>query len=70
MYIILSYSVAMLMLREVMFTVTEGDPGYDTSVLVIVDIVDGQPDIVINYTVSSTATSMYKSTPLIILYVA
>ena len=41
-----------------MFTVTEGDPGYNTSVLVIVDIMDGQPDIALNFTISSTATSM------------
>ena len=42
-----------------MFIVTEGDPGYNESVLVIVDVMDWQPDIELNFTVSSTATRMY-----------
>jgi hypothetical protein len=47
------------MLREDMFTVNEGDPGDDTSVLVIVDVTGGTPDVELNFTVSSsTATSM------------
>lgn len=48
------------MLREDTFTVAEGDPSYNTSVLIIVDVMDSQGDIELNYTVSSTATSMYS----------
>ena len=50
--------LAQFMLREDIFTVIEGDPGDDTLVLIIVDIVDGTPDIQLNFTVSSNATSM------------
>ena len=50
--------LAQLMLREDIFTVIEGDPGDDTLVLIIVDILDGTPDIQLNFTVSSNATSM------------
>ena len=40
-----------------MFTVIEGDPGDNTSVLVIVDVLDGTPDIELPFTVSSNAIS-------------
>ena len=46
------------MLREDIFTVIEGDPGDDTLVLIIVDILNGTPDAQLNFTVSSSATSM------------
>lgn len=54
-----------LMLRRNMYTVTEEDPGFDSSVLIFVDvIVIRSPAIGIdlNFTVSSsTAISMYQS---------
>lgn len=65
LYKSLSHSAAVLTLREVMFKVTEGDPGFDTYVLIIADVMGGQQDIVVSYTVSSTATSMYKFAPFI-----
>ena len=52
------------MLRRDTFTVTEGDPGFDSSVLIFVDIVNQmirQQMIDVNFTISSTATSMYQS---------
>ena len=42
---------------------TEGDPGFDSSVLIFVDFVNpmiGQQMVDLNFTVSSTATSMYQ----------
>lgn len=59
-FFLLFSTAAQLMLREDTFTVAEGDPGYNTSVLIIVDVMDSQEDIELNYTVSSTATSMYS----------
>ena len=50
--------LAQLMLREDIFIVIEGDPGDDTLVLITVDILDGTPDVQLNFTVSSSATSM------------
>ena len=47
-----------------MFTVTEGDPGFNSSVLIFVDIVNptiGQQMVDVHFDVSSTATSMYQS---------
>ena len=52
-----------LILRRNTFTVTEGDPGFDSSVLIFVDFVNpmiGQQMVDLNFTVSSTATSMYQ----------
>ena len=46
-----------------MFTVTEGDPGFDSSVLIFVDFVNptiGQQMVDLNFTVLSTATSIYQ----------
>ena len=54
-----------LMLRRDTFTVTEGDPGFDSSVLIFVDIVNstiGQQMVDLDFNVLSvTATSMYQS---------
>ena len=52
-----------LILRRNTFNVTEGDPGFDSSVLIFVDFVNpmiGQQMVDLNFTVSSTATSMYQ----------
>ena len=62
----IQYYVAVeLMLRRGTFTVTEGDPGFESSVLIFVDIVNptiGQQMVDLNFNVfSSTATSMYQS---------
>ena len=62
---IIQYIVAVveLILRRNTFTVTEGDPGFDSSVLIFVDFVNpmiGQQMVDLNFTVSSTATSMYQ----------
>jgi hypothetical protein len=63
-----------LALRKGMFTVTEEDPGFDSSVLIFVDVVSptiGQPMVDLNFTVSSTATSMYQSAlPMIIKFLS
>ncbi len=56
------------MLRKSLFTVTEEDPGFDSSVLIFVDVVNPtieQPMVDLNFTVSSTATSMYQSALII-----
>ena len=54
-----------LMLRRNMFTVTEEDPGFDSSVLIFVDVIvirNPAIGIDLNFTVSSSnAISMYQS---------
>ena len=54
-----------LMLRRNMYTVTEEDPGFDSSVLIFVDVIvirSSAIGIDLNFTVSSsTAISMYQS---------
>ena len=54
-----------LMLRRDTFTVTEGDPGFNSSVLIFVDIVNptiGQQMVDLDFNVLSvTAISMYQS---------
>ena len=50
------------MLRRGTFTVIEGDPGFDSSVLIFVDIVNQtieQQMIYVDFTVLSTATGKY-----------
>ena len=52
------------MLRRGTFTVIEGDPGFDSSVLIFVDIVNRpieQQMIYVDFTVLSIATGMYQS---------
>ena len=41
--------------------VTEGEPGFNTSVMLIVDVLNGQTDAQLDFTVSSTATSKIDS---------
>ena len=62
-FVMLFSTVAQFMLREdtILHNVTEGEPGFNTSVMLIVDVMDGQTDAQLNFTVSSTATSKIDS---------
>ena len=65
-FTLISFIIVELMLRRDTFTVLEGDTGFESYVLIFVDIVIirspmiGQQMVDLDFTVSSSATSMYS----------